>query len=104
LKIISVVENGLSQLHNQRFDLKQKQLIAEFIENPNSYKEKAVKTSSITHQDGSTERWRVELSHHFFVFVDCSIPGPWSTSDDNAFYGVVIIVGFDAGNGNFFLS
>ena len=52
------------------------------------------KVSTISHMDGSMERWKVQLTEDFFIFIDCNIPLPWSTSDDTGFFGTVLIIGY----------
>jgi hypothetical protein len=74
-----------------------------FLADADSYRRGALRTSLIEHQDGITERWQIQLEKGFSVFVDCSTPSPWSSSNQRDFYSSVVLVGYDAGDDNFFL-
>lgn len=56
------------------------------------------KILAISHMDGSMERWKVQLDEDFFLFVDCNIPFPWSTSDGSGYFGMVVIIGYQIKN------
>lgn len=50
---------------------------------------------AIRHMDGAMERWKVQLDEGYFLFIDCNIPFPWATSDDNGYFGTVVITGYE---------
>ena len=67
MKIISVIENSLSQQLIQKLKPAQQQLIEVFLKYPNEYKANAIRASLREHMDGATERWRIQLDADFYV-------------------------------------
>lgn len=99
MKIISAIENSLGpRLLEQKFSPEQRTLLKDFLANPNNYSDRSVKTSERIHADGSTERWIIQLSEDLAIFIDGSVPSPWSTSDEFSFFGSVVVVGYDLGD------
>lgn len=103
MKIILEPENNLSPQQVQSFSAIQRSLLDQFLLNPDQYTHNSIRTSSVEHQDGVTERWQVTLAEDFKLFLDCGISLPWSSSQKQDYYSVVIIVGYDAGPNNFYL-
>ncbi len=103
MKIILILENALSQQHSQNFNSDQRVTLQRFLENPNDFTTNAIKSSEYIHADGCTERWKITLDKNFDVFVDCSIPAPWSSSEDVMYYGTCALVGYDLGEDKYFM-
>jgi len=74
-----------------------------FLADADSYRDGALRTRLIEHQDGITERWQIQLDRDFRIFLDCSTPSPWSSTNQRDFYSSVVLVGYDTGGDNFFL-
>ena len=77
------MENSLSQQIIQKLSPAQQRLIDVFLEHPNDFKSKALRTSLREHQDGTIERWQIQLESDFYVYIDGSSPKPWSSSDSD---------------------
>ncbi len=66
-----------------------------FLEYPNEYKSKAIRASLREHQDGTIERWQIQLDADFYVYIDGSSPKPWSSTDSESYFLHVILVGYE---------
>ena len=95
MKIIFEIENGQDKSLTLAFSLEQRALVRAFVSAPNSFSTNSKKLDENRHQDGTTERWLIELSQNFALILDCNIPSPWSTTDDECYYAQVVIVGHE---------